>query len=135
MTYVTGDRTTWPLPELPAGMRWVVLVDKRQIAVMLLENEMPVASATECWSATLNLTTNTSPLMWWDACAWGWLLRCHINGVSVRCLAAPGVLSAQRLVTADRCDCSTRCGESPSATKRFAVKPANTGSTAQPLVP
>lgn len=56
-------------------------------------------------------------------------------GVSVRCLAAPGVLSAQRLVTADRCDCSTRCGESPSATRRFAVKPANTGSTALPLVP
>jgi hypothetical protein len=28
-------------------MRWVVLVDKRQIAVLLLENEIPVASAAE----------------------------------------------------------------------------------------
>ncbi|ORA07880.1 hypothetical protein BST12_28690 [Mycobacterium angelicum] len=47
MTDTFSDRTTSSLPELPPEMRWVVLVDKRQIAVLLLENEMPVASATE----------------------------------------------------------------------------------------
>lgn len=48
MTYAaSGQTTSSPLPEVPEGMRWVVLVDKRQIAVMLLENEIPVASATE----------------------------------------------------------------------------------------
>jgi hypothetical protein len=48
VTYAArGETTSSSLPELPAGMRWVVLVDKRQIAVILLENEMPVASATE----------------------------------------------------------------------------------------
>jgi hypothetical protein len=47
VTYAASDETASLLPELPEGMRWVVLVDKRQIAVMLLHNEMPVASATE----------------------------------------------------------------------------------------
>jgi hypothetical protein len=46
MTYATSE-TASALPELPDGMRWVVLIDKRQIAVLLLENEIPVASATE----------------------------------------------------------------------------------------
>jgi len=50
VTYPSGDQTTSALPPLPEGMRWVVLVDKRQIAVMLLRNEMPVASATESLS-------------------------------------------------------------------------------------
>lgn len=45
MTYAARDDTT--LPKLPAQMRWVVLVDKRQLAVLLLENEVPVASATD----------------------------------------------------------------------------------------
>ncbi|COU72561.1 Hypothetical protein ERS013510_03612 [Mycobacterium tuberculosis] len=44
MTYAARDDTT--LPKLLAQMRWVVLVDKRQLAVLLLENEGPVASAT-----------------------------------------------------------------------------------------
>ena len=47
MTDASREEATSALPELPEGMRWVVLVDRRQIAVMLLENEMPVASATE----------------------------------------------------------------------------------------
>jgi hypothetical protein len=47
MTYATSDETDSALPELPEGMRWVVAVDKRQIAVLLMENERPVASATE----------------------------------------------------------------------------------------
>ncbi|BBY06344.1 hypothetical protein [Mycobacterium noviomagense] len=48
MTYgPNGDEIKSALPELPSGMRWVVLVDKRQIAVLLMENEIPVASATE----------------------------------------------------------------------------------------
>jgi hypothetical protein len=47
MTYAPNDETTSALPELPEGMRWVVLLDKRQIAVILMENEIPVASATE----------------------------------------------------------------------------------------
>ncbi len=47
MTHTSNGETASALPELPAGMRWVVLVDKRQIAVLLLENEVPVASATE----------------------------------------------------------------------------------------
>jgi hypothetical protein len=47
MTYTHNGETTSALPELPSGMRWVVLVDKRQIAVLLLENEIPVASAAE----------------------------------------------------------------------------------------
>ncbi len=47
MTYAHGDGPTSSLPELPAGLRWVVLVDQRQIAVLLMENEIPVASATE----------------------------------------------------------------------------------------
>lgn len=37
MTYAARDDTT--LPKLLAQMRWVVLVDKRQLAVLLLENE------------------------------------------------------------------------------------------------
>lgn len=45
MTYAARDDTT--LPKLLAQMRWVVLVDKRQLAVLLLENEGPVASATD----------------------------------------------------------------------------------------
>lgn len=40
MTYAARDDTT--LPKLLAQMRWVVLVDKRQLAVLLLENEGPV---------------------------------------------------------------------------------------------
>ncbi|MBS4728275.1 hypothetical protein MSM1_07940 [Mycobacterium sp. SM1] len=47
MTYAPNGEAGSALPELPEGMRWMVLVDGRQIAVLLLENEMPVASATE----------------------------------------------------------------------------------------
>lgn len=35
MTYAARDETT--LPKLPAQVRWVVLVDKRQLAVLLLD--------------------------------------------------------------------------------------------------
>jgi hypothetical protein len=47
MTYTSNGEAASSLPQLPAGMRWAVLVDKRQIAVLLLEDEIPVASATE----------------------------------------------------------------------------------------
>lgn len=48
MNYHSENRGASALPDLPEGMRWVVLVDNRQIAVMLLEGEIPIASATEC---------------------------------------------------------------------------------------
>jgi hypothetical protein len=50
------------LPELPEGMRWVVLVDKRQIAVMLRQNEMPVASATESLERDAELDYEHQPV-------------------------------------------------------------------------
>ncbi|WP_375487938.1 hypothetical protein [uncultured Mycobacterium sp.] len=62
MTYTSSDRTTSSLPELPAEMRWVVLVDKRQIAVLLLENEIPVASATESLERDAELDYEHQPV-------------------------------------------------------------------------
>jgi hypothetical protein len=47
VTYAANEEETSALPGLPEGMRWVVLVDNRQIVVMLLENEIPIVSATE----------------------------------------------------------------------------------------
>ncbi|MDI3314528.1 MAG: hypothetical protein QJR12_09700 [Mycobacterium sp.] len=47
MTYAPNGETASALPELPEGMRWVVAIDRRQIAVILLENDRPVASAAE----------------------------------------------------------------------------------------
>ncbi|MDI3314561.1 MAG: hypothetical protein QJR12_09905 [Mycobacterium sp.] len=63
MTYVASDETTSSsLPELPEGMRWVVLVDKRRIAVMLLHNEMPVASAIESLERDTELDYEHQPV-------------------------------------------------------------------------
>lgn len=62
MTYAAGEETTSSLPELPARMRWVVLIDKRQIAVMLLENEIPVASATESLERDVQLDYEHQPV-------------------------------------------------------------------------
>lgn len=63
MTYAASHETTSPsLPELPDGMRWVVLLDKRQIAVMLLENEIPVASATESLERDAELDYEHQPV-------------------------------------------------------------------------
>jgi hypothetical protein len=62
MTYAPNGETTSALPELPAGMRWVVLVYKRQIAVMLLENEIPVASATETLERHVEIDYDHQPV-------------------------------------------------------------------------
>ncbi|MCV7075704.1 hypothetical protein [Mycobacterium szulgai] len=60
MTYAARDETT--LPELPPQMRWVVLVDKRQLAVLLLENEVPVASATDTLDARGDIDYENQPV-------------------------------------------------------------------------
>nr|WP_245850595.1 hypothetical protein [Mycobacterium angelicum] len=60
-------------------MRWV-LVDKRQIAVLLLENEIPVASATESLEREAASTTNSSGLTRWSRCAAALLRTYRING-------------------------------------------------------
>lgn len=62
MTDASNEEITSALPELPAGMRWVVLVDKRQIAVLLMENEMPVASATESLERDAELDYEHQPV-------------------------------------------------------------------------
>lgn len=62
MTDASNEEMTSALPELPAGMRWVVLVDKRQIAVLLMENEMPVASATESLERDAELDYEHQPV-------------------------------------------------------------------------
>ena len=49
--------------------------------------------------------------------------------------AAPGVSCIQRRWTASCCDFRTSSGESPSATRRFAVKAASTEPTALPCAP
>ncbi|VBA59732.1 hypothetical protein LAUMK191_05596 [Mycobacterium attenuatum] len=43
-------------------MRWVVLVDKRQLAVVLLKNELPVASATETLEAHGDVNYENQPV-------------------------------------------------------------------------
>ncbi|WP_122443647.1 hypothetical protein [Mycobacterium attenuatum] len=60
MTYAARDEMT--LPELPAQMRWVVLVDKRQLAVLLLENEVPVASAAATLEARGDVDYENQPV-------------------------------------------------------------------------
>ncbi|OOK66052.1 13E12 repeat family protein [Mycobacterium kansasii] len=60
MTYAARDETT--LPKLPAQMRWVVLVDKRQLAVLLLEDEVPVASATDTLDARGDIDYENQPV-------------------------------------------------------------------------
>jgi hypothetical protein len=62
VTYASNQERTSTLPELPEGMRWVVLVDKRQIAVMLLENELPVASADEILERDAELDYDRQPV-------------------------------------------------------------------------
>ncbi|WP_122447196.1 hypothetical protein, partial [Mycobacterium pseudokansasii] len=60
MTYAARDETT--PPKLPAQMRWVVLVDKRQLAVLLLENEVPVAPATDTLDARGDIDYENQPV-------------------------------------------------------------------------
>ncbi|EUA43506.1 hypothetical protein I552_8247 [Mycobacterium xenopi 3993] len=62
MTYPSNEEMSSALPEVPEGMRWVVLVDKRQIAVMLLENELPVASADERLERDAELDYDRQPV-------------------------------------------------------------------------
>ncbi|ETW24633.1 hypothetical protein MGAST_07230 [Mycobacterium gastri 'Wayne'] len=43
-------------------MRWVVLVDKRQLAMLLLENQVPVASATDTLDPRGDIDYENQPL-------------------------------------------------------------------------
>lgn len=82
MTYAARDDTT--LPKLLAQMRWVVLVDKRQLAVLLLENEGPVASARTRWIRAVIATMKTSRSTQWSGYVGVWLTRRCVSGVLCR---------------------------------------------------
>ncbi|MEQ0683415.1 hypothetical protein ABLO03_14360, partial [Mycobacterium tuberculosis] len=69
MTYAARDDTT--LPKLLAQMRWVVLVDKRQLAVLLLENEGPVASATDTLDTRGDSDYENQPVDAVERLVWG----------------------------------------------------------------
>lgn len=82
MTYAARDDTT--LPKLLAQMRWVVLVDKRQLAVLLLENEGPVASATDTLDTRGDSAMKTSRSTQWSGYVGVWLTRRCVSGVLCR---------------------------------------------------
>ncbi|CKL74422.1 Hypothetical protein ERS027660_02033 [Mycobacterium tuberculosis] len=82
MTYAARDDTT--LPKLLAQMRWVVLVDKRQLAVLLLENEGPVASATDTLDTRGDSDYETSRSTQWSGYVGVWLTRRCVSGVLCR---------------------------------------------------
>ncbi len=72
-----------------AQMRWVVLVDKRQLAVLLLgERGNQVASATDTLATRGDMTTETSRSTQWSAMSAFWLTRRCVSGVLCRPLGS-----------------------------------------------
>lgn len=82
MTYAARDETT--LPKLPAQMRWVVLVDKRQLAVLLLENEVPSLPRRTPWRRAVISTTKASRSTQWSGYVGVWPTRRCVSGVLCR---------------------------------------------------
>lgn len=82
MTYAARDDTT--LPKLLAQMRWVVLVDKRQLAVLLLENEDRSLPRRTRWIRAVIATMKTSRSTQWSGYVGVWLTRRCVSGVLCR---------------------------------------------------
>lgn len=92
--HAPSDEATSSLPELPAGMRWAVLVEKRQIAIMLLENEIPVASATESLERDAELDRREGLAV----CLPGWLSRVTARPVRTEGHTAERIVSGSTVV-------------------------------------